>query len=142
SIGLTLLHQGVEDADRLLYHTDLAMQQVKANGGGGCEFYNANIQNEVERRMQLEQDLTRAVGTPQLWMAVQPQFDRDGATVGAELLMRWQHPTQGAVPPDVFIPLAEEVDLIHKLTYWSIDVACESAIALQNWGLPYTLSVN
>lgn len=142
SFGLALLHEGMDDADTVMYQTDLAMQQAKADGGGECVFYNASIQEEVQKRMQLEQALLRAAGTPQLSMMIQPQIDRQGRTVGAELLMRWQHPDQGPIGPDVFIPLAEESGLILELTRWSVSVAFDLLVQLQEHGIDHPLSVN
>lgn len=142
SFGLALLHVGVEDTDTLMHQTDVAMQQAKADGGGRCVFYNAAIQHEVQERLQLERDLHRAIDSPQLSFMVQPQIDGQGLTVGAELLMRWQHPEHGAIAPDVFIPLAEESGFIHELTRWSVHVACNLLLELRNNGLQYPLSVN
>jgi len=144
SIGVTLLPKTGQQAHDLLREADIAMYRAKAEGRNGIAFFEAAMQEGVERRLTLERALARALDTEQLRMHVQPQVDRHGRVTGAELLMRWPQPDGGFIAPGVFIPIAEESGLIVRLGHWALREACRAArvLAQAQAGLAIPLSVN
>jgi EAL domain-containing protein (putative c-di-GMP-specific phosphodiesterase class I) len=95
---------------------------------------------EISDRSALAQDLREAIGTDQLTMHFQPQFNSDSrAITGFEALLRWQHPSRGAVPPSIMIPLAETSRLILQLGAWVIEASCAAAMS---WPIPHRVAVN
>jgi diguanylate cyclase (GGDEF)-like protein len=143
SIGLTLFPRGeATTVDDLLREADTAMYRAKSGGRNRIEFFEAKMQSEVEERLALEQDLQLAMAGNQFDVHVQPQVDAQGRIVGGELLMRWQHPQRGNVPPNLFIPLAEESTLILQIGQMVLQRACEALARLQQAGRQWTLSVN
>ncbi|HUH39918.1 MAG TPA: EAL domain-containing protein [Castellaniella sp.] len=142
SIGLSMLQARSDTVDTVMREADLAMHRAKQRGGNCVIFYEQDIQSEVERRLWLEHDLTAALNTPQLSMHVQPQFAQGGRVTGAELLMRWTHPVRGPVSPTLFIPMAEETGLIGHLGEWTLRVACQLLLDLQQRNEIYPISIN
>jgi len=142
SAGMTMLNAGTGSAHAAMREADIAMHQAKAQGGNRMTFYEQALQHDLEQRLWLEQDLVRALGTPQLRVYAQPQHSCDGKVVGAELLARWHHPTHGMIPPDVFIPLADKMGLLGQITDWGMARACEALKTLSARGLNYLISVN
>jgi diguanylate cyclase (GGDEF)-like protein/PAS domain S-box-containing protein len=144
SIGVTLLPKTGQQAHDLLREADIAMYRAKAEGRNGIAFFEAAMQEGVERRLTLERALARALDTEQLRMHVQPQVDRHGRVTGAELLMRWPQPDGGFIAPGVFIPIAEESGLIVRLGHWALREACRAArvLAQAQAGQAIPLSVN
>jgi diguanylate cyclase (GGDEF)-like protein/PAS domain S-box-containing protein len=141
SLGVTLLLAG-QSADDLLREADTAMYRAKAEGRNGIVFFEEAMQADVEHRLTVARDLAAALDDGALQMHYQPQVDRDGALVGAELLMRWRRPDGSHVPPDVFIPIAEQSGLIHRLGHWALREACDAVLALAAQGHTLALSVN
>jgi len=142
SIGVSMLPKPGQTAQDLLREADTAMYRAKSNGRNGIAFFEAAMQADVERRLTLERDLAAALAGGELRMHIQPQVDRDGRTVGGELLMRWPRPDGSMVPPGVFIPVAEESGLIVELGAWALRQACEAVLRLGAAGLAMPLSVN
>jgi len=142
SIGVTLLSHPNQSAHDLLREADTAMYRAKADGRNRVSFFEATMQAEVERRLTLERDLAAALDNGELSMHWQLQVDATGLPVGAELLMRWQRPNGTFVPPDVFIPVAEECGLIVSLGQWALRQACLGFLALRQAGYAMPLSVN
>nr|WP_207393327.1 EAL domain-containing protein [Duganella aceris] len=147
SIGVTMLPKAGPDlppqtAQDLLREADTAMYRAKSQGRNGIAFFEAAMQAEVERRLSMERDLAAALGAGQLQMHIQPQVDRNGRTVGGELLMRWPQPDGSMVPPCVFIPVAEDSGLIVELGAWALRQACDAVLRLSAAGLAMPLSVN
>jgi EAL domain-containing protein (putative c-di-GMP-specific phosphodiesterase class I) len=118
------------------------MHRAKSAGGGRAALYESGMQTEVEDRLTLEHDMARAIGTDQMFLYAQGQFNLQGQCVGAELLLRWQHPQRGLVPPSRFIPLAEESDIILRLGDWALLQACRTITAMKASGEAVPLSVN
>ncbi len=129
SIGVTLFggkHQSIEE---LLKQADLAMYQAKAAGRNTLRFFDPKMQATVAERVELEADLRGAIREGRFVRYFQPQVDRDNWLTGAEVLLRWQHPHRGILPPDTFISLAEETGLILPLGHWVLATACEQLAA-------------
>jgi diguanylate cyclase (GGDEF)-like protein len=142
SIGVTMLPKAGQTAQDLLREADTAMYRAKSEGRNGIAFFEMAMQAEVEKRLSMERALAAALAAGTLQMHVQAQVDRDGRTVGGELLMRWPQPDGSMVPPNVFIPVAEESGLIVALGAWALRQACAAVLQLDAAGLPMPLSVN
>ena len=142
SLGITLFPKRDEGVEDLLREADTAMYRAKDLGRNRIRFYEAAMQADVQERMALEQDLKKAHAEGQLAAFVQSQVDATGRVVGGELLMRWEHPVRGNVPPARFIPIAESSGLILRMGDWMIRQACETLARLQAVGLDMSLSVN
>jgi len=142
SIGISIFPDDGEDVSALIKHADSAMFRAKEKRNDFC-FYERGMEAEIAKRLKLEQELRKAIDSDQLILHYQPQIDfKTGDLVGAEALVRWEHPLKGLVPPDVFIPLAEESGLINQLTDWVLE---NSAVQIKRWldeGYRLTLAVN
>ncbi|MES2019410.1 MAG: EAL domain-containing protein [Pseudomonadota bacterium] len=141
SLGVTLAQSGSHAHD-LLREADTAMYRAKADGRNGIVFFEEAMQADVERRLDLARNLALALDAGQLQMHYQPQVDRHGRVVGAELLMRWRLPDGSMVSPDVFIPIAEQCGLIGRLGHWAMRQACDAVMTLAGQGHQLALSVN
>ncbi|MFN3843301.1 MAG: putative bifunctional diguanylate cyclase/phosphodiesterase [Rehaibacterium terrae] len=131
SVGITLFPHDAAGAGLLLKNGDIAMYQAKVAGKNCYRFYSKAMNQAVERRVQMEQDLRGAWERGELSLHYQPVFRlADGALVGAEALLRWQHPLHGVIPPAVFIDVAEQSGLIEALGRHVLARACEDA---QRW---------
>ena len=124
SIGATLFGASAQSASELLRQADIAMYQVKARRGNALCFFDPKMQTAINDRAQLEADLRQALVTQQLVLHYQPQATLQGDVIGAECLLRWQHPQRGMVPPGQFIAVAEESDLILHIGQWVLHSAC------------------
>ncbi|MBS0294528.1 MAG: EAL domain-containing protein [Proteobacteria bacterium] len=125
SIGASLFGQLPQTAGELLRQADIAMYQAKAQRGNALCFFEPSMQTAINERARLEADLQQALGAGQFLLHLQPQFDGAGAMVGAEALLRWQHPVHGLVPPARFIAVAEDSELIVPIGRWVLHSACE-----------------
>ncbi len=129
SIGVTLFTNHFETTEELLKRADLAMYQAKAAGRNTLRFFDPEMQATVTARVALELDLRKALSEKQFVLHYQPQVDSSGRVIGAEALVRWQHPQRGLVLPAEFIPLAEECGLILPLGQWVMETACARLLA-------------
>jgi diguanylate cyclase (GGDEF)-like protein/PAS domain S-box-containing protein len=144
SIGITHFRGFEASIDDLLKQADLAMYQAKAMGRNAMQFFDPSMQSVVTARVALESDIRRGIAQGQFVLYFQPQINEENRTTGAEVLLRWPHPTRGMVPPNEFIPLAEDTSLILPLGNWVLETACNQ---LTRWaGNPetehLTLAVN
>jgi len=134
SIGVALFPDDADSASTLMKNGDIAMYQAKVAGKNCHRFYSRTMDQAVERRMRMEHDLRGAWERGELSLAYQPIFrTRDRVLVGAEALLRWQHPEDGAVAPAVFIDVAEQSGLIEVIGPEVMRAACREAAA---WGTP------
>ena len=129
SIGVVVFGSEGEAIDELLRRSDLAMYHAKAAGRNTLRFFNQDMHQAVIDRAELESDLRLALRDQQFRMFLQAQVDRDGCPTGAEALLRWQHPQRGLVPPNQFIPVAEDMGMIVELGDWVLETACRQLVA-------------
>jgi diguanylate cyclase (GGDEF)-like protein/PAS domain S-box-containing protein len=129
SIGIAIYPSDGESIDELLRHADIAMYQVKALGKNGHSFYHESMLDVSHQKIALEQSLRRALEHNELEMYYQPQMDViTGRIVGAEGLMRWNHPTRGLLTAGEFLPFAEENGLMLPISDWMIGALCRDML--------------
>ncbi|WP_405118901.1 putative bifunctional diguanylate cyclase/phosphodiesterase [Pseudomonas leptonychotis] len=131
TIGITLFPEDGDSTEKLLQKAEQTMTLAKSRSRNRYQFYIASVDSEMRRRRELEKDLRDALALNQLYLVYQPQVDyRDHSVVGVEALLRWQHPQHGLVPPDLFIPLAEQNGTIIPIGEWILDQTCRQ---LREW---------
>ena len=146
SLGLAWCPKDGDDFDQLIHKSGLALQAVIDKGGDACLDFGWEVtrRRDHSRDLVLEAQLREAIEAPQLTLYYQPQVSLvDETVIGAEALVRWNHPERGMIPPDEFIPMAEETQLIIPMGDWILDEACRQASEWRAGGLPnLTMSVN
>lgn len=144
SMGISLLPDGARDIAQLVSQANKAMQQAKHMGGGTFQFFSHSLQHSTLERLQLENQLRKAIGERKLSVFYQPKLClKNGRLDSAEALVRWDHPELGSVSPSDFIALAEETGLIVLIGEFVLREACRQAAQWQQAGLaPIRVSVN
>jgi len=144
SVGIAVYPIDGDAMDALLTHADVAMSHAKERGRNGYQYYAKDLNATNMERLSLENQLRKALELKQLSLQFQPKIDiATGRITGAEALLRWKHPKLGLVPPDKFIPIAEETGLIVPFGEWTIYAACVLNKRWQEAGMaPVRVSVN
>jgi len=133
SLGIALYPEDATSAENLQSNADAALHRAKAQGRNTLRFFSPDMSNQARERLTLEADLRLALVRNELLLHYQPQVDLGtGKVVGLEALVRWQHPQRGLVPPNQFIPLAEESGLVVPLGDWVLNEACRT---IKQWSL-------
>ncbi|MBD1550693.1 EAL domain-containing protein [Pseudomonas typographi] len=140
SIGIAQSRLQGYDGHELIRCADIALYQAKASGKGGWRYFAEQMSAQIQHRRQLESELRLAVKNNEFVLHYQPRYQVDRLRIVAvEALVRWNHPVDGLLGPDVFIPLAEQTDLIVPLGRWVLREACETAL---QWPDALLVSVN
>jgi diguanylate cyclase (GGDEF)-like protein/PAS domain S-box-containing protein len=131
SIGAIVFNGHEETSEELLKQADIAMYQSKAAGRNTLRFFNQTMQEVITARVDMENELRKAIHHKQFQLHYQIQLDNNGQALGAEALIRWIHPERGMISPFDFIPLAEDTGLILPIGQWVLDTACAQLKAWQ-----------
>lgn len=144
SIGVALYPNDSSDAETLVQYADFAMSLVKKRGKNSYQYYKSDLNADAERMIKLSSDLRLAVQSDQLELYFHPQLDaKTEKLAGLESLIRWFHPKLGLIPPNIFIPIAEEIGIIGDIGQWVFNKTCQCYLAWQKEGLEnFTLSIN
>jgi diguanylate cyclase (GGDEF)-like protein len=136
-IGASIYPDHNINVEALIQNADMAMYKAKSEGQNSFQFYVPNMQEQSFQRLLMENNLRRAIENDELLIYYQPQIDLNtNKIVGLEVLLRWKHVTLGSIPPNKFIPLAEETGLILVIGVWVLRQTCLQAIAWQKMGFP------
>jgi diguanylate cyclase (GGDEF)-like protein len=148
SIGIAMFPMDSADANEILKQSDIAMDRAKQLGRNMIQFYQPEMQVAAKKRLLIENELREALGRDEMELYYQPQLNDKGEIVGAEALLRWNHPQRGLVLPHEFIAIAEETGIILKLGDWVLRTVCDqlrpwmnSADSGQAYQLP-SISIN
>ncbi|PSW06856.1 EAL domain-containing protein [Photobacterium lipolyticum] len=137
SIGISLFPNNGTDVESLFKYADTALYKAKHNGKGCYQFYNASMGIGDLNHLAIEQSLHSALANGEFQLVYQPQLSLSTNTiVGSEALLRWYHPVMGSIPPDTFIPIAEQAGLIIPIGEWVLRTACKQAKKWQKLGYP------
>ncbi len=143
SIGIAVCPTDGDSVDTLLKHAAVAVSHAKERGRNTYQYYAKDLNTRSVERLTLENHLRKALTNRELFLVFQPKTEvRTGRIIGAEALLRWKHPKLGVVPPDEFIPMAEEMDLIVPFGEWAIYAVCTLAKRWQSQIDPVRVSVN
>lgn len=144
SIGIAMHPADGSSSEELLFKADTAMSYAEKSGKNQFVFYTKNLDSDAHEKILLEASFRKALELEELILHYQPKVDiKTGLVSGVEALVRWQHPERGLIPPDEFIPMAEETGLISQLDEWVLREACTQNMEWQNAGYsPFSVAVN
>ncbi|MBN2428198.1 MAG: EAL domain-containing protein [Deltaproteobacteria bacterium] len=144
SVGICCYPKDAHNPENLIKKADLAMYQAKLAGGNTFRYFSPRMKTEAKEKLNIEAGLREALKNDELILHYQPKVDmQSGSVLGCEALVRWQHPQKGLIPPDHFIPVAEESGLILPLGAWVLKEACRQARTWKNTNLaPGRISIN
>ncbi len=143
SIGLSLFPDDAKSANELTRHADAAMDSAKKLGRNNYQFFTHALNEEVHERMVLEAGLRLALQRDEMHLVYQPKIDLESREIiGAEALLRWNHPTLGVIAPARFIPVAEESGMVGQIGEWVLRTACAQIRIWQGMGLLPQIAVN
>ena len=143
SMGVTICPEVENDAvENIMRRADTALHRAKEAGGSKVAFFDAAMTSSAELRFRIERELRHAIPAGELRLFLQPQVDADNRRVGAEALVRWQHPERGLLAPGIFIPIAEESDLIVEIDAWVMTEVCKLIAREESAGMTLNISVN
>ncbi|HVM07329.1 MAG TPA: EAL domain-containing protein [Acidimicrobiales bacterium] len=146
SVGVARSSSSTDDASSLIRDADAAMYRAKDGGRARAEVFDTRMRTEALERLETELDLRQALDRRELCLQYQPAIDlQTGKMAGVEALVRWNHPERGLVPPNLFIPLAEETGLISRVTEWVAAQACSDLAQWRRDGMVddrFTVAIN
>ncbi|EAR62343.1 EAL domain-containing protein [Neptuniibacter caesariensis] len=136
SIGVSFFPEDGDNSEILLRNADSAMYEAKRNGRNGYRLYTSAMTEEISERFALTEELREAISREELELYFQPQVDiRTGSILGAEALLRWNHPQRGMIPPDRFIPIAESSGQMIKIGAWVLEQVCAKVAGWKERGI-------
>jgi len=143
SVGIAIHPEDGREATSLMKHADLAMYHAKKSGRGQYQIFTPSLDYDFSQKLRLENDLKTALEQQQFRLVYQPQVcSREENSLRLEALIRWEHPTQGNIPPGKFIPLAEDTGLIIGIGVWVMETACRQAREFLDEGFDIVMAVN
>ena len=143
SMGLGFYPKDGDSAKKLIKNTNTALKAAKNSGKNRFIYYSEELDEKSNEKLKLKKDLIRAVKNEEFFLVYQPQIDMlTGTLVGAEALIRWNHPERGLISPVEFIPLAEESGVIREMGIWILEEACREAFKWQQRGLNLLIAIN
>ncbi len=143
SIGLSIFPEDGQSVLALLKHADIAMYLAKAQGKNGIQIFSAELADKAKERLLLENNLRLAIDNKEFILHYQPQYCLNTRElIGAEALIRWNHPQDGLISPNRFIPVAEETLLIIAMGQWALNQACQQTALWHKQGQKITVAVN
>jgi diguanylate cyclase (GGDEF)-like protein/PAS domain S-box-containing protein len=136
SVGISIFPAHGEDGETLIRNADVAMYSARASGRGNVRFFTDEMNAKAIERMNMDNNLQLALDREEFFLVYQPQLDiQNGRISGVEALIRWKHPEFGLIPPDKFIPIAENNGLILPIGEWALRTACAQSRRWQDEGL-------
>ncbi len=144
NLGIAVYPSDGDSAEVIIKNASYAANSVSDDVSGGLQFYSLEANQHLQDKMQMQQDLKKAIENDEFYLVYQPQVDViTGRVKGAETLLRWEHPTQQHISPGVFVPVAEQCGLMEDLGSWVFKHACRQAASWQQQGMnDFSISVN